>query len=378
MARYAIDKATTRSRLDARREPYWGAPVEHGLFVGFRKIEDGGNWIARYRDEDGRQRYKSLGRVEFRNYDDAVAAARAWRKLLDRHVDTTRCETVADLCREYVDSRRAEKGIAWERDATQRYRTTVYGDPIGVVKLARIRERDIRAWRERRRLTPAGSNRYLAALKAALNYAVRQRYMAADRVIEWSNVKPLPSTQHRDLYLTSAQRRALLDALPEYAQPFLHTLCLLPLRPGALAACTVADFNGKTSTLAIRHDKAAAGRSIPLSPEAAAILRQQAKRKLPAAPLVAYADGSAWFSMRWHRAIQEALTTIHEDPDKEDLPKGACAYTLRHSTITDLIVGGLDLLTVARIAGTSLAMIDKHYGHLRSKRATEALSKLAL
>ena len=40
-------------------------------------------------------------------------------------------------------------------------------------------------------------------------------------------------------------------------------------------------------------------------------------------------------------------------------------YALRHSAITDLIVyENLDIMTVARLSGTSLAMIEKHYAHL--------------
>jgi site-specific recombinase XerD len=53
-------------------------------------------------------------------------------------------------------------------------------------------------------------------------------------------------------------------------------------------------------------------------------------------------------------------------------------YTLRHSTITDLVHGGLDLLTVAQISGTSVRMVEAHYGHLRSEVAATALERLAL
>ncbi|MGH8225935.1 MAG: hypothetical protein ACRER1_07275 [Gammaproteobacteria bacterium] len=54
------------------------------------------------------------------------------------------------------------------------------------------------------------------------------------------------------------------------------------------------------------------------------------------------------------------------------------AYTLRHSTITDLVTGGLDLMTVAQVSGTSAAMIEKHYAHLQREHAAKALSGLAL
>ena len=60
------------------------------------------------------------------------------------------------------------------------------------------------------------------------------------------------------------------------------------------------------------------------------------------------------------------------------LPAATTSYTLRHSTMTDLVAGGLDLLTVAQISGTSVAMIEEHYGHLRQDLAAEALARLVL
>jgi hypothetical protein len=39
---------------------------------------------------------------------------------------------------------------------------------------------------------------------------------------------------------------------------------------------------------------------------------------------------------------------------------------------------GLDLLTVAQLSGTSVDMIEKHYGHHRADHAAKALAGLAL
>jgi hypothetical protein len=46
--------------------------------------------------------------------------------------------------------------------------------------------------------------------------------------------------------------------------------------------------------------------------------------------------------------------------------------------ITDLVTNGLDLLTVAQLSGTSVTMIEKHYGHHRADHAAKALAGLAL
>jgi integrase len=61
------------------------------------------------------------------------------------------------------------------------------------------------------------------------------------------------------------------------------------------------------------------------------------------------------------------------------LPDETTAYALRHRVITDLISReGLDLLTVAQLSGTCVAMIEKHYGHLQTDRAIAALAGLVL
>lgn len=371
MARESIDKARIRSRLAARREPYWGAPIARGLFVGFRKLEHGGTWIARVRDEDGRQRYISIGHADAIPYDDAVKAAHAWAKQVDAGVDTSEVQTVKEACKAYVADRRREVGDANADDADGRFKRNVYDRAIGKIKLAKLRTQHIKEWRAGLNMGDASKNRTLSALKAALNFAVASRYVEAGKAIEWEQVKPHEVNARRDLYLSREQRHALVDALPESARPFVRGLCLLPLRPAALAAATVADLNATQANLRVTTDKAGAGRVVALSPDAIKLFRNQAKGKLPAAPLVAYADGSHWHKERWKQPIKKAAKAA-------GLPAGVCAYTLRHSVITDMLVGGMDSLTVARMAGTSLAMIEKHYGHLLHDHAAKAMAALAL
>ena len=61
-------------------------------------------------------------------------------------------------------------------------------------------------------------------------------------------------------------------------------------------------------------------------------------------------------------------------PKAAKVPDGVVLYTLRHCWISDAIVGGMDLLTVAKLSGTSLAMIEKHYGHLVQGVARDKLA----
>ena len=55
-----IDTRSSRSKLAERREPYWTV-VSAGCAIGYRKGKKVGTWIARLRDDKGRQLYHALG-----------------------------------------------------------------------------------------------------------------------------------------------------------------------------------------------------------------------------------------------------------------------------------------------------------------------------
>ena len=167
------------------------------------------------------------------------------------------------------------------------------------------------------------------------------------------------------------ERRKLVENASAEAEPFVRALCLLPLRPGALAALTAGDFDKRTEELTIGKDKTGKPRRIQVPADAAKLLAAQAKNKLPTAPLFMRSNGRPWDKNTWKLPIAAAVRAA-------GLPADATAYTLRHSTITDLVSLGLPLLTIAQISGTSAEMIERHYGHLASNAAVKALGELAI
>ena len=92
---------------------------------------------------------------------------------------------------------------------------------------------------------------------------------------------------------------------------------------------------------------------------------------MPGAPIFMRANGKAWDKDSWKHPITSAVRAA-------GLPDGVTAYTLRHSTITDLVRLGLPLLTIAQISSTSAEMIERHYGHLAKDAAVKALAELTL
>lgn len=374
----------SREALKPQREPYW-QKLAAGQYLGFRpsRIGKGGTWIARAYDADARKNsFHSLGDFGHlpanERFTAASAEARAWFDNLAGG-GGLKPMTVKEACERYVEE---------HPEATWRLERFVYDDPIAKVKLHKLTDKQVREWRKRlesrsafaskrqkgkqpaRPRTASTINRDIVPFRAALNMALERGDVLTARA--WgSALKPAEASGRRHLYLDKDQRRALLAVLPDDLKHFCRGLCLLPLRPGALAALTVGDFNSRTGELVILKDKTGGGRKILLPPDTAALMKEQCKSKLPAAPLFACADGSMWTSPKWGIPIREAVAAA-------TLPKGASAYTLRHSTITDLVTSGLDLFTVAQVSGTSVAMIEKHYGHLQQHRAAQALAGLAL
>jgi integrase len=211
----------------------------------------------------------------------------------------------------------------------------------------------------------------MTCFRAALNLAYSDGLVTSD--FAWrSKLRPIKNAdQRRETYLDRLQRRNFIEkGAPDVAQ-FLHGLALLPLRPGALAALKVGHYDRQLKVLKVGKDKSGRDRKIKLPDATATFLDEASRNRLPAAPLLSRGDGKAWNKDAWKWPVKAAAAAA-------ELPPGTTAYTMRHSVISDLVHDGLDLLTVAQISGTSVAMIERHYGHLRNDVAAVALAKLAL
>lgn len=382
-----IDTVTAREALKPRKEPYWSKRSE-GQFIGFRRtLDSSGNWHARYRLKSGDQSTRGLGALDefppHERYSRAVVLADEWFRHLDKGGATT-SGTVLEACNAYAQHIREDKGDTAADDLAGRYRRWVESDTIADIELSKLDRHDMKAYRQRLVKAPKSGktedpaarskdtvNRDMAAVRAALNHAFKDGLVTTD--FAWR--EPLKAfknvTKRRTLYLDMEQRRAFVKAASDDLALFLRCLSALPLRPGALAALLVCDFDPRIGELRVGKDKSGADRRIILPAQVAAVLNEATKNKLPSAPLLSRADGKAWNKDAWKDPIKDAARAA-------GLPDAVTAYTLRHAAITDLVTSGLDLLTVAQISGTSVQMIQEHYGHLRSDVAASALAKLVI
>lgn len=372
-----IDKAKFRASCRVRTEPYWAAPIRRGQFLGFRKISaQAGSWVARIRieDETGKlvQRYQALGDITERfGYDEAQAAAVAWFATVEAGEGTdSSVTTVAAACRSYVAELRAAKREDTAHDAEKRFERTVYDNALGGKSLAKLRAVDLKTWRDGLKLGKAASNRTLTALKAALNLARKNKHAPAALAVELAAVTPYKNAgKRRELYLDRRQRKALHKAASGALRDLIAAAMLTGGRAGELTAATVGAFDARQKTLRL-SGKTGPRTVSTQSPAALALFKRLAKDRKPDELLLTRDDGKPWAHSDWDELIRDAATAAK-------LPEGVCLYTLRHSYITQAIASGNTTLDVARQVGTSLTMIDKHYGQT-SKDAATRLARVAM
>ncbi|MCE9659932.1 MAG: tyrosine-type recombinase/integrase [Burkholderiales bacterium] len=388
-----LDTVEGRGRLQARRAPYW-QKLSTGCHVGLRKLATNseGTWIAQaYDAATQKQTRRSLGTFgelsAHLRFDAAKKAAEAWFEHLGRggSLDTL---TVREACEEYVASVRTKGREATAVDIAARFKRRVYTEKIADIDLPKLTRKHIEAWRSKLTAIPvvvnphakkpktrvralSTVNRDMAALRAALNLAHDNGAVTSDMAWRVALRRIENADGRRDAYLDRAQRSALIANSPPDLALFLQGLSVIPLRPGALASLKAASFEKRLSVLTIGKDKTGGDRRIKLPKQTSTFFGAQAMNKLPSAPLLARGDGKPWDKDSWKKPVRAAAKAAGLSDD-------ITAYAMRHSTITDLVTGGLDLLTVAQVSGTSVAMIEKHYGHLRAEHAAAALAALAL
>ena len=370
-----LKSKTTRDKLKPRREPYWHR-VEAGLFVGYRKIETGaGTWIARRRADAGGQQYRALGTLD--TLDEAVRVTKLWGTGVDDGA-THKAVTLEQACRAYVANQTTHKSKASAADAEGRFIRLVYGKPLGALPLDKLRTTQVKKWLDNMldedgdeddlRRSKDSANRNLNTLKAALNLALRDRLVATDA--GWKTVTPYPKAgKRRDRFLDLVDRTSLLSHCGDDLRALVTALLLTGARPGEIANANVGDLDVIQGTM--RLSGKTGPRVVTISTRALQFFTEQSASKLPAAPLLNDTYSNRWNKDSWKKRFKNAVRAAK-------LPDDVVLYAVRHTAISELIAGGMDSFLVAKLAGTSTAMIDKHYGHLRHEQTRARLDAVAL
>jgi integrase len=362
-----IDTPTARAKLAPRREPYWHKLQSFG-YVGYRRSTDGGSWVARWTTKERTKEYSALGTLEGiaakDQFDKAGELAREWFRT--RGAAPTGPYTVADAIGDYVKDRRVHKSEAAAKDAEQRLNKHLV-PVLGSTRLDKLTMAAVARWLEGMvkesddedvvRRSRDSANRVLSFAKAAFNLAWRRDLVGSDRA--WRRVKAFRDVgAARKVFLSPAQSKALVKAAAPDFRPLIESGLLTGARYGELIAARVKDLD--TANMTLRLAGKTGTRDAFLSDAALRHFKKLAKGKLPNAYLHVRDDGEPWAKSHQIRRMRAAVTEANQTGAK--IPVDCNFYSLRHTHISRALVAGVNIQVLAENCGTSVRMIEVHYG----------------
>ncbi len=378
-----IDTPTARARLRPRREPYWHK-VQSSGYIGFRRSATGGTWIARWTTPERTKEYNSLGAlngIEAKHqFDHALRLAQEW--FGTRGAKPAGPYTVKDAVDAYVRDRRIHTTERTAKDAEQRlYKHLV--PVLGGTRLDKLTMKAMGDWLEGMvkesddadavRRSRDSANRVLSYAKAALNLAWRRDLIGSDRA--WRRVRAFRDVgDARKVFLSPAQSKALMKAAATDFQPLIESALLTGGRYGELINACVQDLDLKEATLRLKGKTGT--REAFLSDAALRHFKKLAKDKLPGAYLHVQASGEPWAKSLQIRRMRATVKAANEQGAQ--IPLETNFYSLRHTYVSRALAAGVNMQVLAENCGTSVRMIEKHYGKFTQASRRVMLNKVGV
>ncbi len=403
-----IATAEARSKLAARREPYW-VEVTPGTAVGYYKGERDAGWFVRQR-VGGAYRKQRLGTPDDHvkadgeivlSYKEAVTQAVSLqldeRRPAPRHYsDGT---TLNDVFDQYLADRQLNPGGRFGRLMPKSTATVSRGawnlrvrDSIGVKLVTALDAKALRLWLTGQVANPATNrgkalpfdpadhdqvrarrstaNRILTSIKASLTWARRHEVLPATMPDWWRDVQPFALGDEGEPRMLEADEiTRLLNASPPDLRDLIAGGLMTGARVGELRALTVRDYDPETATVRIAQTKSYKTLQQPLTPEGVALLDRLTAGRAPTARIFTRADGSPWNTSDVAKPMRAAVAAAR----LEDVS----IKTTRATYGKLLLIATKDIEMVARALGHSDSRITrKHYARYLPNEVARAVALL--
>jgi len=328
---------TTRGSVYPTRDGWgirWPEEGRRACRSGFQTKTQAREWFADHVAPRLRQRTAPSPEITFDDFCDLF---------LERHGATVSPRTKATLEERFAPSR----------------------DEFGSWTLRELEHAsaDVAAWRAK--LSASSRYRLSSAFRQALAAAVRWRYIARNPAAE-AGRNPQPRSEELNPF-TRKEIDALAEELGETYGPLVVFAAETGLRTNEWVALLRRDVDRVGRAVVVQRRFAdgrltpypkteRSRRRVPLSARAfAAVESLKARVDTPVlfpAPKGGYVGLDTWRTREWYPALEAAGL------DKRG------PYALRHSFATEALAAGISTFELARLMGTSVAMIDRTYGHL--------------
>jgi integrase len=341
--------------------------AQHGQVLKLRTLGADGKavWAYRYRVDGRRSKRPQMG-----GFATRTEAQRALRRTLER-VRPGGTITLAELAEEYLEVHQAAPATLEKLRWLLAKATLEFGE----VRLVDLRSEEICAWRG---TLPEG-HRFEAtqALRQVLNRAV------AWELIEINPAKrgvdnPLRRHPEKRPFESWAEIEGVASQLGSVRGPMVVFAAATGLRPSELFALERRDVDRAGGVVYVRRAYANARvintktklstRAVPLQAIALDALDRLPRLEnslLFPAPRGGHIELHSFRERYW----RPAQIKVGIDPIRRP-------YDMRHTYATFALRAGVSIFDLSRFMGASLAMIDRHYGHLARDGREHAVALL--
>lgn len=371
-----LESRSARCQLKVSGKPYYRA-LESGLHLGYRKGKKGGRWVVRLYVGDKDYKVRGIEGIPddlqdadgkaVLSYAQAQEQARAMFRTENAPAGTGRSAlTVKAACEDYVEFLKAERKTG--KESAGRLEKHIYpliGTKVIVELISADIEKVKRAMVRKdpkdpdvERKSKDSANRVMSMLRAALNRAFEDESNNISTDAAWRRVKQYENvTRARQVHLDPPQSRGLIAVCrlePDFQKLITSTLLTGARAPHELSARLVKDFRKDLGTLTVLDGKTGY-REIVLTKEAIDYFDEITKDRDPDELLLHRASGEPWGKNNHIKPMKRAVKLAK-------LPKKCTIYSLRHTYASQSILAGMNLKLLAENMGTSIRMLEKHYG----------------
>jgi len=379
---FRIDTISGRRKLPPRAEPYW-YKLSMGEHLGFRKLTDGsGRWIAR-KIENRKSNYEALNCDSNMSFSEAQKIA---RKFFINSLGIEKPNyTVQDSIEDYIEHLSVENSVRSAKESKQRLAKHV-SKSLGRTTITALTTVQVRAFRdsmvkkpdigddefesgEKTRKSKDSANRVMNMFKAALNLAYRNSYVNSDAA--WRRVTGFRNVSRcRDVFFSNDDINLLLNTSSEELKKLIELAIHTGARYGELRHARVSDFSSSNKTLKLSSIKTGA-RTAFLSDATVGILNSFTKLRHPTAFILVKSNGEPWGEKDHARPFKDVALAAK-------LPENSVFYCLRHYHISKALLARVSTQVIAENCGTSIKMIEKHYGKFMAEDRREMMNQIVL
>jgi integrase/recombinase XerC len=299
--------------------------------------------------------------LNIKGKENKAEAWKAWHRLManDRPQQESKREvpTVATLVQAFL----ADAEGRLKPSTFQSYRSflTSFTKAYGNLKASQVTVTLVTAFSHKPQWSQSTRHDFLTVLTIAFRWAERTGLLPMNP-LRWLRKPPIESRGSKAL-LRPEDHARLLEAAPDYFQPFLSLLYLTGARPGEIAAITAENFHEAAGVVILRDHKTARHgkvRILFLCPAAAQLLRQL-KARYGTGHLLRNRLGQPWTT----NAVVHMMVRLRR---KTGIP--VTAYSYRHTYATMALTKGVPDAQVAALLGhSSTTMLHRHYAHLTAQ-----------